>query len=219
MTYMLPILIEAAKEIGYTESPPGSNKTKFAQEAGHVNGYAWCATFVVAMARRVGIKLPSESAYTPSMANGFKPLNRLPQAGDLAFFDFPADGVNRIQHVGIVESIDFRRGQVTCIEGNTSSGEIGSQSNGGGVYRRTRPFSHVVGFGRPNYPKEVEMAIHRVNAPAVGFVVTPTGLGYNVLCADGGVFAFGDAPVLATLGRVEYVLPAGDGWTPDDDGR
>lgn len=216
---MLPILIEAAKEIGYTESPPGSNKTKFAAEAGHVNGYAWCATFVVAMARRVGIKLPSESAYTPHMANGLAPLQKVPQPGDLAFFNFPGDGVNRIQHVGIVESVDFLKAEVTCIEGNTSPGIAGSQANGGGVWRRTRPFNHVVGFGRPAYPKEVEMAIHRVNAPAVGFVVSPSGLGYNVLCADGGIFAFGDAPVLAQYGRIEYVLPAGDGWTPDDDGR
>jgi hypothetical protein len=211
---MLPILAEATKELGYTEATPGSNRTKFAAEAAHANGQPWCATFVVAMARRVGVKLPSESAYTPTMANAFKPLQRLPQVGDLAFFNFPGDGKNRIQHVGIVESVDFLRAQVTCIEGNTSAGTTGSQDNGGGVYRRTRPFSHVVGFGRPSYPKEITMAIYRVNAPAVGFVVSPSGLGYNVLCADGGIFAFGDAPVLAQYGRVEYVLPAGDGWTP-----
>lgn len=211
---MIPIIAAAVGELGYTESPAGSNRTKYAKEAGHANGQPWCATFVVAMARRVGVKLPSESAYTPTMAAGFKSLTKLPQPGDIAFFDFP-DSKRRIQHVGIVESVNFAKATVTCIEGNTSPGTAGSQDNGGGVYRRTRPFAHVVGFGRPAYPKEVVTMIHRVNAPAVAFVVSPSGLGYNVLCADGGVFAFGDAPVLAQYGRVEYVLPAGNDWSPD----
>jgi hypothetical protein len=50
-----------------------------------------------------------------------------------------------------------------------------------------------------------------VNAPVTGIAITPTGLGYIIVCADGGVFAFGDARF---LGRVEYVLPAGNDWTP-----
>lgn len=62
---------------------------------------------------------------------------------------------------------------------------------------------------------ESPMAIVRVNAPAVSFTITPSGLGYNVLCADGGIFAFGDAPVLAQFGRIEYVLPSDNDWTPD----
>lgn len=53
-----------------------------------------------------------------------------------------------------------------------------------------------------------------VNAPPVAFWVTPSGQGYVVMCADGGMFAFGDAPVLVLLGRVEYKLPAGNDWTP-----
>ena len=35
------------------------------------------------------------------------------------------------------------------IEGNTSSGYSGSQSNGGGVYRRTRSYSSIIGVIRP----------------------------------------------------------------------
>lgn len=61
---------------------------------------------------------------------------------------------------------------------------------------------------------EVMIPMIPVNAPAVALWVSPTGLGYIVLCADGGVFAFGDAPVLAALGRVDYRLPAGNDWTP-----
>lgn len=50
-----------------------------------------------------------------------------------------------------------------------------------------------------------------VNAPVVGIAATPTGQGYWLVCADGGVFAFGDAQF---HGRVEYRLPAGNDWTP-----
>jgi hypothetical protein len=50
-----------------------------------------------------------------------------------------------------------------------------------------------------------------VNAPVVGIAATPTGKGYWLICADGGVFAFGDATY---LGNVEYVLPAGRAWLP-----
>ena len=130
-------LDEAASELRTTESPPGSNRTEFASEAGHANGQPWCATFLVAIARRVGLALPSESAYTPTMANAFRAAKRwvgTPLAGDIAFFDFP-DAKRRIQHVGVVESSTATT--VTCIEGNTASGWAGSQDNGGGVWRRT----------------------------------------------------------------------------------
>ena len=50
-----------------------------------------------------------------------------------------------------------------------------------------------------------------VNAPIVGIAATPTGRGYWLVSADGGVFAFGDA---AFFGNVEYNLPPGREWTP-----
>ena len=148
------VIREAAGEIGATESPPGSNRQPYAAEAGHANGQPWCASFVVAMMRRCGVRLPSESPYTPTMAAGFRNTgtwqgrNSDVNPGDVCFFDFP-DSVDRIQHVGIVEQATDDT--VTCIEGNTSAGSGGSQSNGGGVFRRTRSRSVVVGFGRPLY--------------------------------------------------------------------
>lgn len=162
----------AATHVGYTETPSGSNRTKYAAEAGHANGAPWCATFIVAVARRLGIVLPSESAYTPAMANAFRAAGRFhatPQRGDIAFFDFP-DSKNRIQHVGIVVTADA--GTVTCIEGNTSSGSGGSQDNGGGVYRRTRPRRHVVGYGRPVFSAATAPA----PAPASTPVAAPTAI-------------------------------------------
>lgn len=50
-----------------------------------------------------------------------------------------------------------------------------------------------------------------VNAPIVGMAATPTGKGYWLVSADGGVFAFGDA---VYLGNIEYVLPDDRAWLP-----
>lgn len=50
-----------------------------------------------------------------------------------------------------------------------------------------------------------------VNAPIVGMAATPTGKGYWLVGADGGVFAFGDAVM---LGNVEYVKPDDRAWLP-----
>lgn len=159
---------EATSEKGYTEAPAGTNKTKFAAEVGHANGQPWCATFIVAMAKRTGLRLASSSAYTPSMAQAYIDAKRwyssqYAQRGDIVFFDFP-DAKKRIQHVGILLSIDRAKSTVTCIEGNTASGTSGSQDNGGGVYIRTRPIANnVVGFGRPFFDqpatKETFMAL------------------------------------------------------------
>lgn len=50
-----------------------------------------------------------------------------------------------------------------------------------------------------------------VNAPIVGMAATPTGKGYWLVAADGGVFAFGDAQM---IGNVEYVKPDDRAWLP-----
>ncbi len=50
-----------------------------------------------------------------------------------------------------------------------------------------------------------------VNAPITGMAATPTGKGYWLCAADGGVFAFGDAPF---LGNIEYVKPDDREWLP-----
>lgn len=152
------VLKEAAGELGYTESPRGSNKTKFAAEAGHANGYAWCRTFTVAIAKRCGLAIPvPESAYTPTAANAYRQLgrfDRVPRVGSEAFFDFP-DSKTRIQHVGWVEAWGTSSWGpwVQTIDGNTSDG-TGSEDNGGAVCRRVRPMNHVVGFGHPNYEED-----------------------------------------------------------------
>ena len=142
-------LLQAAAEVGTAEDPPGSNRTKYAAEAHHANGWPWCATFLVAIANRVKLTLPSVSAYTPTMANGFKAAGRFvstPEAGDFVFYDFP-DASNRIQHVGVVAQVRAD-GKLETIEGNTS---YANDTNGGCVMRRVRSQASVVGFGRPSW--------------------------------------------------------------------
>ena len=52
---------------------------------------------------------------------------------------------------------------IITIEGNTSSGRWGSQSDGGGVYIRERSLSVVTGVGRPQYD---HMACHKPVPPS-----------------------------------------------------
>jgi cell wall-associated NlpC family hydrolase len=68
------------------------------------------------------------------------------QAGDIAFFQFDNDA--EPDHVGIVAQNDGKK-YIWTYEGNTSSGDRGSQANGDGVYLRKRPYSLVMGIARP----------------------------------------------------------------------
>lgn len=146
MTTAKAILDLARKELGYNEGP--NNDNKYAAKAGHANHQPWCASFVVAMFREGGITLPSESAYTPSMAAGFQKAGAWatakPQPGHVVFFKWPSMG--RIAHVGIVESIR-PDGALITIEGNTDPG--GGRS-GGAVMRHVRR-ANIAGYGVPKY--------------------------------------------------------------------
>jgi hypothetical protein len=135
-------------EIGYTEVP--TNRTKYAAMAGHPNGNAWCLTFLVAMARKTGLKLPNYGAYTPTEAEAFKKIGaygKTPRVGAFMFVYYPAKG--RIAHVGVVEAVNAD-GSVTTIEGNSNS--AGSRT-GGQVVRHRRSLTNLT-FGYPAYDPE-----------------------------------------------------------------
>ena len=66
-----------------------------------------------------------------------------------------------------------------------------------------------------------------LNQPIVGMAATPTGKGYWLCAADGGIFAFGDAAFAGSMGSQHLARPmvglAGDGatggyWTVAADG-
>ncbi len=156
-------LIEVAKaELGTIEGPK-DNETKYGAYT-KANFQPWCGSFVNWCADQAGVKVPN-TVYTPGGAAAFKKKGAWidadiadPEPGDIAYFDFPADGVNRISHVGIVIK-DNGDGTVVCIEGNTSPDNKGSQRNGGQVSQKTRGFKKnkkgemisIVGFGRPKF--------------------------------------------------------------------
>jgi hypothetical protein len=93
---------------------------------------------------------------------------------------------------------------------------VGASHYGAAVIARHHNHVHIaLPLGRfVRYPKDPAMPEEPIitsTAPIVGIAVTPTGAGYWLVAADGGVFALGDAEY---LGRVEYVLPAGRSWLP-----
>lgn len=156
--------IEIAKaEIGTVEGPK-DNETKYGKFT-KANFQPWCGSFVMWCANQAGVKLPGSTVYTPAGADAFKKFNRWfdarkddPQPGDIIYFDFPDDGVDRISHVGICIK-NNGDGTIETVEGNTS-GPKGDQRNGGMVLQKTRAYEKnnkkklevaIVGWGRPNF--------------------------------------------------------------------
>lgn len=140
-----------ASQIGVTESPANSNKTKYGEWYG-LNGQPWCDMLQGWCADQAGATdICGKYAYTPSHANFFKNKGQwytTPQKGDYAFFH----NGTRICHIGWVEKV-IDSDTVQTIEGNTDSG---SDADGGQVQRRKRSISgtkswYITGFGRPAY--------------------------------------------------------------------
>ena len=158
--------IEVARgELGVIEGPK-DNETKYGAFT-KANFLPWCGSFVNWCANEVGLKIPNVVS-TVAGANAFIKKKQweavnvaTPLPGDIVFFDFPNDGVDRISHVGIVVK-DNGDGTVTCIEGNTSPDKKGDQRNGGQVCKKIRAYKpkngavlkkslpvYIVGFGKP----------------------------------------------------------------------
>ena len=142
---------------GLTENPPESNKTRIGEMYG-VNGVAWCQEYVWVVLDNFGIA-PLKTAWTVAAANDWADRNRLVadfdelRPGDQIFYNFSSAESNirqNIEHTGIVVEKPSG-GTVVAIEGNTSSDNAGSQSNGGGVFVRSRPSSYFVCGGRPTW--------------------------------------------------------------------
>lgn len=154
----------AKSRVGTTENPPESNRGRYITAWQELSGYPgggvpWCQCFVNASAyvgSRKRIKPIWFGGYTVSVVemadNGEHGLKRIKLAearpGDWVYFNFP--GGESVDHVGLFMH-DNGDGTIGTIEGNTSAGESGSQSNGGGVFRRTRPKSYVAAVVRPPF--------------------------------------------------------------------
>jgi len=140
----------ALAEVGTVEE--GDNLTKYGKFT-KADGLPWCGSFVNWCFNEAGVKLPSMVS-TAAGAHKLKEVSRWldsdPKIGDLAFMDFPHDGLDRISHIGIVVGVKAK--SVITIEGNTSGS--GDQRNGGMVMVKERAFGsgkEIVGFGRPKF--------------------------------------------------------------------
>lgn len=156
MSSAAKVLEVARAEIGYKESPAGSNKTKFGKEYG-MDGQPWCAMFVWWVFKHAGCSElfygGKKSAYCPTIADYYIAKKQTVskskgQAGDIVLFDWNHN--NSSDHIGIIESRNAD-GSYVCIEGNTS---VGNNSNGGQVMRRTRYKSQISWICRPKYTEK-----------------------------------------------------------------
>jgi len=142
---MSKIIEIASKEIGTTEIPKDSNKTKYGKWFGF-DGVAWCGMFVSWCYFQAGQPL-GKIGFTKGFAGCqtavayFKKKGKTttePKTGDIVFFDWNADG--RYDHTGLfVKWID--EDTFETIEGNTS---LTNQSNGGQVMLRKRTNKNVL---------------------------------------------------------------------------
>lgn len=146
------ILAVARGELGYKESPAGSNRTKYGTWFG-LNGQPWCMLFIQWVFTQAGAesllaaRTASCGAFMRAALSTGRWVTSGYQPGDVVIYDFPGGGAT--DHCGIV--VTALTTGVRAIEGNTASGD---DSNGGEVMERTRPLSVIVGAYRPHYAEE-----------------------------------------------------------------
>jgi hypothetical protein bbifN4_04330 len=163
VTTAADVLRYAADEVGYSrwdDALEGSKYGRWYAQQTHSayfasSGVPFCAMFVSNILAEAGTSLLGNGqvyAYVPWMIRDARSVGRLVSPddalpGDVLCFDWDGDGV--ADHTGFLAAAypDY----VATIEGNTSSGNGGSQSNGGGVYRRTRDWDDICAIIRPAY--------------------------------------------------------------------
>jgi peptidoglycan hydrolase-like protein with peptidoglycan-binding domain len=141
----------------YVEGP--KKNTVFGKFMG-LNYAPWCASFVSYVFNKAGAgdivrKTQTKNGFVGCTAGinglkkkGYKTVKLAEaKAGDIIFFDWQDD--NDPDHVGIVVKSNPKKKIVTCYEGNTTNGKGGSQSNGGGVFKRDRRYAQVHVVIRP----------------------------------------------------------------------
>lgn len=147
----------AKSKVGVRENPAGSNGGGQISEWERQFGFGrvpWCGIFCGAALRHAGVKDVSSRIAAVAFIEDDARASRGPFRGWTTSTGSvrPGDLVvlfGRGVHVELVVSVV--NGHVNTVGGNTSSGNAGSQSNGGGVFRRTRSLGDVRGFALVNY--------------------------------------------------------------------
>lgn len=153
------IILRALSYDGLGEDAKGNVVFNTDYYGGKVNRHiAWCCTFVWDIFRMEGAgKLffnGKKTAYVPAVETYAKKMREtVPRdkgkLGDLAIFDFTGAGA---QHIGF---IIYQRsdGKYVTVEGNTSPGLGGNQSDGRCVAVKVRSITQVRCIYRPDYPR------------------------------------------------------------------
>ena len=138
--------------VGTMEEPPGSNGgpdiDRWNTAAGVPKGSYWCMAFVRAMLASAGAEVlrTASVGFFLAWARADGLVVKRPRKGDIVCFFFDKEAPGWPSHVGFVKRVIGLRwdrngrfvGYLRTIEGNTSSDDRGSQSNGGGVFERKR---------------------------------------------------------------------------------
>lgn len=165
------------KHRGLTEIPPGSNtdnrrdgiraaQVRCANGGSWLVGQPWCGTWCWNALHAAGVRgltsrLASVALIEDDARAGRGCFVRWVTRADRRWYRKVRRGdlvvlFGRGVHVEVVRSVWTRRaGFVITDGGNTSpEGAAGSQSNGGGSYRRRRPLSQIHGFAVVDYPNK-----------------------------------------------------------------
>lgn len=135
----LRALERAARYLGVTEEPPGSNRgpdiERWQRWANGLTGYPWCAAFLCGMVREAcGLVVPTPrrasvgflEAWAREVGSLLEPGTR-PRRGDWIVYRWDAD--DWPDHIGAVERVvsvswrgSYAFGTVKTIEGNVDNG-------------------------------------------------------------------------------------------------
>lgn len=161
------VIAVAEGEVGVTEYPPNSNRTKYWQEYDpSFQGQPWCVAFLWWVFRQAGESAAffggGKTASCGTLLRWYEamgqtvPVSQVSR-GDIVILNF--SGTLDTQHCGLVtekgDPVNLSNGTplyIRTIEGNTSDG--GSQDNGGMVCRKVRYPRQIVGVCRPKYKEE-----------------------------------------------------------------
>ncbi len=160
-------VIELARgDLGVTEDPAGSNRTKYGEAYG-MNGVPWCAQALWYWFDKAGERMAffggGKTASCSTLLRWYKeqgmtvPVDDV-QVGDIVLLNFR--GGKDPEHCGLVTEVNRwavtrELMQIQTVEGNTSVN--GSQDNGGMVAEKTRYPGNIVAVCRPQYKPEPEI--------------------------------------------------------------
>lgn len=156
MSELERVLSWCEKQVGTTETPPGSNNVVYntMYYGNPVSGpsFPWCMAFIWCAFAETGLSAllcgGEKTAYCPYAVDYAKLaglwIERGYQRGDLVFFDWNGDRL--ADHVGIVVSV--AGSAVTTIEGNVDEA----------VRRMTRSDVNILGAYRPAWNEQGEQA-------------------------------------------------------------